>query len=369
VPSGASFSIVQLDSDFTLSPQPKPIGEECGPPQVDDGVAPDAAPALDVKSAWFDVDDANVYANIQVADLPATAPSGTTYSWAMHWRNQHSTRFARAILDEDGQLTFDFGYYNTNPALPFYSGATSLTGDYRIGADGIVRIWIPRSILGYADGDLLRDTSARSQISSNGETAEIDQAPNGSSPAMGTGGDFLIKKCGRTATPTLLDVASRKVHGDGATFDVDLTNGGIECRSGGANGAYILVFTFLDRLTNVENVTVTGGSVSNRRIGSDPHQYIVDLTGVANRQTVTVSLTNVTDDSGNSSPSVPAIMRVLIGDSSADGTVNSTDISEVKSQSGSLISSSNFREDLNADGNINSADIGLVKSKSGTALP
>jgi hypothetical protein len=60
---------------------------------------------------------------------------------------------------------------------------------------------------------------------------------------------------------------------------------------------------------------------------------------------------------------------VLIGDTNADGFVNSADISQTKSQSGNAVTSSNFREDLNADGFLNSADISLVKSKSGTALP
>lgn len=40
-----------------------------------------------------------------------------------------------------------------------------------------------------------------------------------------------------------------------------------------------------------------------------------------------------------------------------------------KSQSGAAVTNSNFREDVTADGFINSADISLVKSKSGTALP
>jgi hypothetical protein len=59
----------------------------------------------------------------------------------------------------------------------------------------------------------------------------------------------------------------------------------------------------------------------------------------------------------------------LLGDTTADGFVNSADISQTKSQSGQAVGGSNFREDVNADGFLNSADISLVKSKSGTALP
>ncbi|MGI8957431.1 MAG: dockerin type I domain-containing protein, partial [Chthoniobacterales bacterium] len=62
-------------------------------------------------------------------------------------------------------------------------------------------------------------------------------------------------------------------------------------------------------------------------------------------------------------------MAVLAGDTNADTSVNSADISQTKSQSGQPVSASNFREDVTVDGNLNSGDIGLVKSKSGTALP
>jgi hypothetical protein len=60
---------------------------------------------------------------------------------------------------------------------------------------------------------------------------------------------------------------------------------------------------------------------------------------------------------------------VLVGDTTADGSVNSADISQTKSQSGHTVGSSNFPEDVTADGSVNSADISVVKSKSGTALP
>ena len=104
-------------------------------------------------------------------------------------------------------------------------------------------------------------------------------------------------------------------------------------------------------------------------IGTEPHEYIVNLTGVTNAQTVTVTLTGVSDTAGNSTPSLSAKMGVLAGDTNADRFVDSADISQVKSQSGNPVNSTNFREDLNLDGFLDSADIGLVKSKSGSSLP
>ncbi len=163
-------------------------------------------------------------------------------------------------------------------------------------------------------------------------------------------------------------VVSRKVHGSAGTFDVTLP--GIECRSGGANGDHQLVFTFPNVLTSVAGASVTAGtgSVSSSSIGADTRQYIVNLTGVANAQSITVTLSNAHDSLGHVSD-VSATMDVLSGDTSADRSVNSADIGQTKSQSGNLVSISNFREDVTVDGTLNSADIGLVKSKSGTALP
>ena len=59
----------------------------------------------------------------------------------------------------------------------------------------------------------------------------------------------------------LLSVVSRKTHGDAGTYDVDLPltgAHGIECRGGGANGDYTLIFTFAKALTGVDHTVVVG---------------------------------------------------------------------------------------------------------------
>ena len=168
-------------------------------------------------------------------------------------------------------------------------------------------------------------------------------------------------------------IVSRKAHGDVAVFDVPLSTSGapgIECRSGGTDGNYTIVFSFANTLTSVNGATVISGAgtVSSSWMSADMHQYIVNLTGVTNAQLITVSLSSVSDAVGNFSSTVSATMGVLVGDTNADGFVNSADISQTKSQSGQPVSATNFREDVNSDGFVNSADISLVKSKSGTAL-
>ena len=175
-------------------------------------------------------------------------------------------------------------------------------------------------------------------------------------------------------SPPLMSVVSRKAHGGAGTFDINLPltgNAGIECRNGGANGDYTLVFSFTNPLVTVDGASVargTGSVSSNDNDASDPRNYIVNLTGVTDAQAITVSLNNVTDSLGNVG-NVSNSMGVLMGDTNGDGFVNSADISQTKSQSGQPVTATNFREDVNTDGFINSADISLVKSKSGIALP
>jgi hypothetical protein len=93
----------------------------------------------------------------------------------------------------------------------------------------------------------------------------------------------------------------------------------------------------------------------------------VNITGVTTAQTIIVTLAGVSD--GTNISDVQATMGVLVGDTNANGLVNSTDVSQTQSQSGQLVTSSNFREDVTVNGLITSSDVSLVQSQSGTGLP
>lgn len=165
-----------------------------------------------------------------------------------------------------------------------------------------------------------------------------------------------------------MSAVSRKTHGSAGDFDVNLPllgTRGIECRSGDPTGEYLMVVTFATPVT-LANAQVAQGT-GTATATTNGNQVFVNLTGVTNAQTIQVTLFAVNDGTKTSDVTIP--MSVLIGDTTANGTVNSADVSQTKAQSGTIISSSNFREDVVANGSINSADVGLVKSKSGTALP
>ena len=93
----------------------------------------------------------------------------------------------------------------------------------------------------------------------------------------------------------------------------------------------------------------------------------IDLTGVTNGQIVTVALFDV--DDGTKHSDVGIRMGVLVGDTNDSGNVNSSDVSQVKLQSGQPVGADNFRADVIANSAINASDVSAVKSKSGTGLP
>ena len=169
-------------------------------------------------------------------------------------------------------------------------------------------------------------------------------------------------------TPT--QVVSRKTHGSAGNFDINLPltgNPGVECRSGGTTNDYQLVVTFPEAVT-VDQALVSDGTGSvTGDTGNGTTSVTVNLTGVANAQTLKVTLSGVNDGTKMNDITVPVSM--LIGDTTGNGTVTSSDVSQVKLQSGQPVMSSNFRADVNASGTITSTDVSLVKLRSGTSLP
>jgi hypothetical protein len=168
----------------------------------------------------------------------------------------------------------------------------------------------------------------------------------------------------RFSQPLALSSAvSRRIHGEAGTFDISLP--GIECRT----GDYSIVVTFSNNVVS-GNAAVTGGvgTVSGPPIFSG-NTMTINLTGVANIQTLTVTLSNVMDTFGQTLPDTGVTMRVLIGDTNGNGTVNAADVAQTKAQLGQTVTESNFRSDVNANGTVNAADVALVKQHSGDGLP
>ena len=93
----------------------------------------------------------------------------------------------------------------------------------------------------------------------------------------------------------------------------------------------------------------------------------MNLTGVTNAQTITLTLSGVND--GTNTGDVGVRMGVLVGDTNTDGFVNSGDALQTRNRSGQVTDATNFRSDVNVDGTVNSGDALIVRSRSGTFLP
>ena len=182
---------------------------------------------------------------------------------------------------------------------------------------------------------------------------------------LNTGGRY----CAQSQAPMAQSAFSRKTHGAAGTFDIPLPltgNVGIECRSGGATNDYQMVINFATAVT-VGSASVTSGTGSVSSFSVSGSQVTVNLTGVTDAQTITVTLFNVND--GTNMGNVPVSMGVLVGDVNGNGAVSAADVALTKSQVGMPVGSGNFREDVNTNGTISATDVAQVKANVGTALP
>jgi len=203
--------------------------------------------------------------------------------------------------------------------------------------------------------------------------------PNGTLHAFDLYTDPLILP---GATPTVSSAVSRKMHGAAGTFDIALPltgTPGIECRTGGATNDYTMVVTFTG------NVTVTGmpqaevilgagcvgsGGVCNGGMVTVSGAVVtVPLTNVADDQTINVRLNGVNGAADTPATDFTIPMSILIGDTSANGIVNATDVSQTKSRVGQPVDTTNFRSDVNTNGALNASDVAIVKGEVGTSLP
>lgn len=175
-----------------------------------------------------------------------------------------------------------------------------------------------------------------------------------------------------TATPALnlTSAVSRKTHTGVGDFDIPLPlsgSPGVECRSG-ASG-HKLVFTFTNDMSS-GTAAVTGGvgSVSGSPVFAD-NTMTVNLTGVVNAQTLTVTLHGLTDTFSQNLPDTAVNVKFLLGDTTGNSVVNASDVSQVKAQVGAPVMATNFRTDVTISGAINASDVTQVKINSGNFVP
>jgi hypothetical protein len=241
-----------------------------------------------------------------------------------------------------------------------------------LGPNGNITIYVPLSNVneaGAIDNRLHEVTASTMTLAAPANSVPRD-------PNTGFGGVFfnLIDVAqGYVFDPILVGAVSRKMHDATHTFDVDLLppSPGIECRTSGPNGDYQVVVTFAVPISSVTSAVAFPASGGTATVVGAPivssDQVTINLTNVSNAQRFNINLIGVNDGTTTRDVSVP--MAVLIGDTTQNGAVNSSDIAQTQSQSGQPLSLSNFRDDVTVSGQINSSDVATVQAQSGTGLP
>jgi len=187
--------------------------------------------------------------------------------------------------------------------------------------------------------------------------------------------------CAQMQAPTVQSALSRKSHGAAGMFDIPLPlsgSTGIECRTTGGTNDYATIVVFAGNVTVAGNpqAQVTSGTgcvgtdgVCNGNVSVSGNIATIPLTNIANAQTINVRINGVNSGADTPATDFNIPMSILIGDTSANGTVNAADVAQTRGRLGQTVDATNFRSDVNANGTINAADVSIVKSHVGTGLP
>ncbi len=309
-----------------------------------------------LRNKMFVVDETDVLTNLQTRSYTKTVSSGSTdplkitLVYADPMGNPSATR-AR-INDLSLKVTAPDGtIYWGNNGLGVGGGMWSTSGGTPNIVDTVENVFIQTPAAGAWTIEVI--------------ASELVQDARPETPGV-IDADYALVGSGVSS----IEAFSRKMHGALGPYDIPLPltgAPGVECRSSGGN--HTLVFTFNSTVVSGNASVTTGtGSVSGSPTFS-ANTMTVNLTGVADVQRITVTLSDVTDSAGAVLPNTAVSVNMLIGDVNASKVVNASDIGAVKAQSGLPVTAANFRADVAVSGGITASDIGLVKSRSGQTVP
>ena len=194
----------------------------------------------------------------------------------------------------------------------------------------------------------------------------VQPAPNFLWP---TANDLILATAAAAPPAVLISAASRKVHAAAGTFDVPLTlapltNPTTEPRQG---PTATVVMTF-DKAIASATTSVTEGAATPTLTTFGGNDVVVSLSGVANQQYVTVSLTNVTGVDGSTGGSGTVRIGFLLGDVNQSRVVSVADLGLVNAQLAQPVTAVNFLKDVNVTGTLTVADKGITNANLTKAL-
>lgn len=163
--------------------------------------------------------------------------------------------------------------------------------------------------------------------------------------------------------PVLNGAASRKQHAAAGGFDLPLSlepsAATVEPRQGPAQA---IVFVF-DKAVTAGVATVTEGTATVGDPTFSGNEMTVPLTGVANRQYVTVAVTRVLAADGGTGGRGSVRIGFLLGDVSQNRVVTLSDLEQVHLQVAQPVTSANYLKDIDVNGTVTVADEALVNAQ------
>ena len=163
----------------------------------------------------------------------------------------------------------------------------------------------------------------------------------------------------------LVSAASRLTHKSAGDFDIDMPLTGISGVEDRSSTTYSAVFTFDSPVTSGE-VTVLSGTATVGAITFSGNEMRAQITGVTNAEIVTLHTENINGD-GQSHGDVP--FGFLTGDIDGSRIVDAPDLDAVTADKGQVVTSANFRVDLNLSGKIDKQDKQIASTNKRNRLP
>jgi uncharacterized repeat protein (TIGR01451 family) len=176
------------------------------------------------------------------------------------------------------------------------------------------------------------------------------------------------------SVPVFLAAVSRRAHGAAGTFDLPLStvtppainhNPTTEPRQGPNQ---TIVFTF-DKPLTAATVSIDEGAATAGAPIFSGNDVVVPLTGVTDKQYVTVGLTNVASTDGGTGGSGSVRVGFLLGDVNQSRVVSLADFALVNAQLAQPATAVNFLKDVNTSGTVTLADMGITNANLTKALP